>query len=166
MVAQRAALSASLRGYSREIVIRAPRLGHPARASVHFRERGRLRPSDSLFFVVTIDWVRTHCLGLPHVTEDVKWEDDLVFSIGGKMFAVVNLEPGATWLSFKCTAEEFAELSERPGCRAAPYLARANWVALDHPDALASREVARLLTRAYELVFSKLSKKMQRRLVQ
>ena len=115
---------------------------------------------------MTIDWVRTHCLGLLHVTEDVQWEDDLVFSIGGKMFAVVNLEPGATWLSFKCTAEEFAELSERPGCRAAPYLARANWVALDHPDALASREVARLLTRAYELVFSKLSKKMQRRLVQ
>ena len=84
---------------------------------------------------MTIDWVRAHCLGLPQVTEDVKWENYLIFSIGGKMFAAVNLEPGTPWMSFKCTPEEFAELSERPGCRPAPYLARAHWVALDHPDA-------------------------------
>ena len=115
---------------------------------------------------MTIDWVRSHCLGLPHVTEDVKWENNLVFSVGGKMFAVVNLEPGTPWSSFKCTAEEFAELSERPGCRPAPYLARAQWVAVDRPDVLASPELAQLLTRAYEIVFSKLPKKMQRGLIQ
>lgn len=113
---------------------------------------------------MTIDWVRSHCLGLPHVTEDVKWENNLVFSIGSRMFAAVNLEPGETWLSFKCTPEEFAELSERPGCRPAPYLARASWIALDHPDALSGPDVERLLSQSYELVFSKLTKKMQREL--
>jgi predicted DNA-binding protein (MmcQ/YjbR family) len=27
------------------------------------------------------------CRSLPGVTEDVKWENDLIFSVGGKMFA-------------------------------------------------------------------------------
>lgn len=110
---------------------------------------------------MSVEWVRGHCLALPHVTEDIKWESNLVFSIGGKMFAITRLEPGETWLSFKCTPEEFAELSERPGCRPAPYLARASWIALDDPDALDSREVERLLSLSYELVFSKLTKKLR-----
>ena len=113
---------------------------------------------------MTIDRVRNYCLRLPHVTEDVKWENNLVFSIGKKMFAAVGLEPGGTWLSFKCTPEEFAELSERPGCRPAPYLARARWIALDHPDALDSEDIERLLSQSYELVFSKLTKKLRHEL--
>ena len=82
----------------------------------------------------------------------VKWENDLVFSIGEKMFAAVHLEPSETWLSFKCSAQDFADLVERPGCRPAPYLARASWVALEHPDALESEELERLLKSAYEIV--------------
>ena len=40
---------------------------------------------------MNIDWLREHCLSLPHATETVQWGDDLVFKIGGKMFAVVAL---------------------------------------------------------------------------
>jgi len=87
-----------------------------------------------------------------------------VFSIGGKMFAAVHLEPGETWLSFKCSAADFVELVERPGCRPAPYLARAGWVAMEHPDALGTEEVDRLLKRAYDIVLSRLPKKLQREL--
>src|SRR5712692_7062625 len=75
-----------------------------------------------------IDWVRQYCLSLPHTTEKVQWQDDLVFKIGGKMYAVVALEPGDHWLSFKSTPEEFADLVERHGVIPAPYLARAHWV--------------------------------------
>ena len=131
-----------------------------------FDTRAKPKPVSKVSRVldVTIDGVRHYCLGLPHTTEDVKWENNLVFSIGKKMFAVVALEPGGTWLSFKCTPEELAELSERPGCRPAPYLARASWIALDHPDALDAQDVERLLSQSYELVFSKLTKKLQREL--
>ena len=111
---------------------------------------------------MTIDWVRKHCLQLPHVTEDVKWEKNLVFSVANKMFALVSLDPSDTWLSLKCTPEEFVELVERPLCRPAPYLARAHWVAFESPDALPRREWERLLTQAYDLVFAKLPKKTQR----
>src|SRR5213594_973184 len=101
---------------------------------------------------MNIDWVRRWCLSFPHATENVQWGDDLVFKIGGKMYAVAALEPGDHWLSFKCTPEDFADLVERPGVVPAPYLARANWVALETEDALSRAEIQRLLRQAYELV--------------
>ena len=76
---------------------------------------------------MTLDALRRICRALPGTTEDVKWEKDLCFCVGGKMFAAVNLEPPHQ-LGFKCTPEGFGELSEREGIIPAPYLARAMWV--------------------------------------
>jgi predicted DNA-binding protein (MmcQ/YjbR family) len=47
--------------------------------------------------------------------------------------------------SFKCSEETFAELTERPHIVPAPYLARAKWVALERPDAIAPDELTELL---------------------
>lgn len=107
------------------------------------------------------DWVRTVCMKLPHSTEEVLWGGDLVFKIGGKMYAVTALEPGAVWLSFKCTPENFGELTEREGIIPAPYLARHYWVALESADALPAAELKRLIGESYELVLGKLPKKAQ-----
>ena len=108
-----------------------------------------------------IDWVRQYCLSLSHTTEKVQWQDDLVFKVGGKMYAVVALEPGGHWLSFKCAPEEFAQLVEQPGVLPAPYLARAHWVALGTEDALPPAEIKAQLRRAHDLVLAKLPKKVQ-----
>jgi hypothetical protein len=70
------------------------------------------------------------------------------------------------WLSFKCSGENFAELTERAGIIPAPYLARAQWVALETKEALRKEELSGLLREAYELVFAKLPKKRQRALLQ
>jgi predicted DNA-binding protein (MmcQ/YjbR family) len=105
------------------------------------------------------DWVRNICLALSGATENVQWGSALVFKVAGKMFAILNLEPGTTALSFKCTCEEFQELSERPGCLPAPYLARAQWIAVESLDALPARELQRLLRQSYDLVCAKLTKK-------
>jgi predicted DNA-binding protein (MmcQ/YjbR family) len=107
------------------------------------------------------EWLRRFCLALPHTTEQVQWEDALVFKVGGKMYAVANLEPSEVWLSFKCGQEEFAELVERPGVIPAPYLARAHWAGLESAEALTRTEIEGLLRRAYELVFSRLPRKTQ-----
>ena len=112
-----------------------------------------------------IDWVREHCLALPHTTEKVQWEDDLVFKIGEKMYAVVALEPGDHWISFKCSPDDFASLVERPGVIPAPYLARAQWVALETENALPRAETKLLLSGAYALILAKLPKKTQARLL-
>jgi predicted DNA-binding protein (MmcQ/YjbR family) len=113
-----------------------------------------------------IDWVRELCLSFPHATEQVTWGADLTFRISGKIFAVTVLEPAKVWLSFKCSAENFAELTERAGIIPAPYLARAQWVALESKEALQRQELAALLRESYGLVFAKLPKKTQQALLQ
>ena len=105
---------------------------------------------------MTVDRLRETCLALPGVTEDVKWGQDLCFCVGGKMFAAVNLEPPHQ-LSFKCTPEAFAELTEREWIIPAPYLARAMWVQESRLGAtLERRELEPLLQSAYDLVVAKL----------
>lgn len=114
--------------------------------------------------LMDIDWVREFCLSLPHTTEKVQWGDALVFKVGERMYAVISLEPDETWISFKCSAEEFAALVERPGVIPAPYLARAQWVALENEGALSREEIRRLLANAHSLIFAKLPKSRQAKL--
>jgi len=105
---------------------------------------------------MTLETVRRICRSFPGVTEDVKWGNDLVFSVGGKMFAAMDLQPPHS-LGFKCTPEEFGALVEREGIIPAPYLARAMWVQEEElGDALDKRELEQLLEQAYDLVVAKL----------
>lgn len=50
-------------------------------------------------------------------------------------------------------------LTERPNIIPAPYLARAQWVALESRDALGAQELATLLRESYDLVVAKLPKR-------
>lgn len=102
------------------------------------------------------------CRGFPGATEDLKWGDNTVFSVGGKMFMITGAGVSAHGMSFKVEDERFLELTDRPGMRPAPYLARSKWVCVERADALGDAEAAELLRRAYELVFARLTKKLQR----
>lgn len=75
------------------------------------------------------------------------------------MFAVTPLEPAPVCLSFKASPENFAELTERPNIIPAPYLARAQWVALQTRDALPPVELSLLLRDSYDMIVAKLPKK-------
>jgi len=112
-----------------------------------------------------IDWLRKTCLAFPSVTEQIQWGYDLVFKVGGKMFAVAPTEPAPVCLSFKCSDESFAELTERPQIIPAPYMARAKWIALETPEAIDRRELSELLRNSYDLVFAKISKGSQMELL-
>jgi predicted DNA-binding protein (MmcQ/YjbR family) len=108
---------------------------------------------------MNIDWVRKLCLSLPGATEQTVWEGDLTFKVAGKMFAHTVLEVAPVWLSFKCSPENFAELTERVGIIPAPYLARAQWIALETKDALPPDELTRLIRESYDMVVAKLPRK-------
>ena len=108
-----------------------------------------------------VDWLRELCLSFAGTTEQIQWGYDLVFKVGGKMFAVTPLEPAPVCLSFKASPENFAELTERQNVIPAPYMARAQWVALQTRDALTRDELSRLLRESYDMVFAKLPKKTQ-----
>ena len=101
------------------------------------------------------------CRSFPGATEDIKWGADVVFSVGEKMFMVTGADD-PQGMSFKVEDERFLELTDRPGIIPAPYLARAKWVRVENADALGDKEAAELLRRSYELVFAKLTKKLQR----
>ena len=55
---------------------------------------------------MNLDKLRTHCLAFPGATEQIQWGSDLVFKVGGRMFAVAATDHAAAHrLSFKCTDE-------------------------------------------------------------
>jgi predicted DNA-binding protein (MmcQ/YjbR family) len=113
-----------------------------------------------------LEWVRKFCLSLPHTTEKVRWEHNLLFCIGEKMYCVANLEPGMGLgkIAFKCSPEAFAELVEIEGVIPAPYMARNHWVSLTRVDALRQAETQELIRGSYHLVLAKLPRKLQARL--
>jgi predicted DNA-binding protein (MmcQ/YjbR family) len=98
---------------------------------------------------------------LPRTTEEILWGADLVFKVGGKMYAATAVEPGPPWLSFKCTPEDFAELTQRPGIIPAAYAARYHWISLETEDAPPVAEIKRLIAESYAMVLAKLPKKKQ-----
>jgi predicted DNA-binding protein (MmcQ/YjbR family) len=109
-----------------------------------------------------VDFVRKICLSLPAVTEDIKWEN-LVFSVGDKMFCMMPLEQPFR-CSFKVSDEEFEEICMADGFMAAPYLARAKWVLVTNPSKLSNKEWQQYIRHSYELVKKKLTKKTKEQL--
>src|ERR1043165_9846539 len=107
--------------------------------------------------------LRQFCLSLPGVTEEVQWEDHLLFKVGGKMFCITELDYTGQ-MAFKVPDDDFEELSETPGFIAAPHLARAKWVRLVEPATIKQHAIQQYIQTSYELVKAKLPKKLQREL--
>jgi predicted DNA-binding protein (MmcQ/YjbR family) len=98
---------------------------------------------------------------LPNVVDNMQWGESLVFwvgdkAIGGKMFAVINLNSAVQVISYAAGLERFAELVESEGISPAPYLARAFWVAVERWDVWRTAEWERELRAAHTLIFNKL----------
>src|SRR5450755_838453 len=111
-----------------------------------------------------IETLRKHCLEFPHATENVQWGADLCFKVDGKLFAVAPLEVAPVCLSFKCSPENFAELRERSDIIPAPYMARAQWVALKSLSTIPDDELRELLVESYRLVWERLTRKRREEL--
>src|SRR5688572_6886019 len=109
-----------------------------------------------------LEQLRKFCLSFPGVTEDVKWGNDLCFSVGAKMFTVTGVESGAGGISVKCTPEKFAELTERDGIIPAHYVARYHWVTIEQLNAVSPDELKSLIAKSYDLVFDKLPPKIKK----
>ena len=107
--------------------------------------------------------LREICASLTAVTEDVKWGNDLVFSVGDKMFCVASLELPFS-CSFKVPDDEFDELSNQNGFMPAPYMARAKWVLVTDPSSLNKKQWELYIKQSYELVKIKLTKKLREKL--
>jgi predicted DNA-binding protein (MmcQ/YjbR family) len=114
---------------------------------------------------MSVESTRKFLLTLPHAIETLQWGEHLVFwvgdkAIGGKMFALINLEnDGKRVMSFAAGPELYAELLEREGFFPAPYMAHIYWIALQGWDAVRPKELEDLLRHAHERVHSRMPPK-------
>jgi predicted DNA-binding protein (MmcQ/YjbR family) len=114
---------------------------------------------------------RAILLSLPHAAETLQWGDNLVFwvgdkSVGGKMFALINLSADAHGvISFAAGPERFAELVELEAFYPAPYLARAHWVATRDWNSLRPAEWQAQLENAHATVFAKLTRTAREKII-
>jgi predicted DNA-binding protein (MmcQ/YjbR family) len=107
---------------------------------------------------MNVDQLREYCMGFPEATENVQWGDDLCFKVRGKIFAITGLAAFPHKVCCKCTPETFAELTERPDIRPAPYVGRYKWVLLDGLNAVRGDELRELIRQSYEMVAAKAPK--------
>src|SRR5687767_8685800 len=102
-----------------------------------------------------IDGLRSFCLSLAGVTEDVKWGADLCFLVANKMFCVTGLESEFS-VSIKVRNEEFDDMCARQGITPAPYLARSKWVHVTGGNTLSEAEWEHYIWQSYDLIKAKL----------
>lgn len=105
------------------------------------------------------------CMSCKGTQPDIKWEEHLCFVIGEKMYCMTNLNP-PFHVSLKASPGDFAEFTQREGVIPAPYLARGGWIQIQEPNALSFKEWERLLKNAYALIFKKLTRKLQKEILE
>ena len=104
--------------------------------------------------------LRKLCMALPEVTEQIQRKNDRVFKNGGKMSVCSGLASSSRY--FFRAGDGFLELSDFPGIRPAPYLARAKWVQIDPAICqFGDAELICLFKDSYQQVLQKLPKKTQ-----
>ena len=115
---------------------------------------------------MTENRIRKLCLSFPGATEEILWGGVLVFKVAGKMFLCMATDPPHNY-SFKCPENAFLELTELPGIKPAPYLARAHWIQIDPTECiLAAKQLEKLIRQSYDLVVAKLPGKTQKMLME
>ena len=111
---------------------------------------------------MNIERARVYCLSLPQVTEDFPFDETtLVFRIGGKIFAMLDLE-NTEWFVLKCQPEYAIVLRERyPEIAPAWHMNKKYWNQLnlfgDLPDTL----IQSLICHIYNDVVKKMPKKLK-----
>jgi predicted DNA-binding protein (MmcQ/YjbR family) len=112
-----------------------------------------------------VERIRAFLLTLPHAVETMQWGANLVFwvgdkAIGGKMFALVNLDDdGKAIISYSAGPERYSELLETEGILPAPYMARIYWVAVERWSVFRPADWQQELRAAHALTFAKLPPK-------
>lgn len=110
-----------------------------------------------------IESFRAYCLEKPGVTEDLPFgPDTLVFKVMGKMFALTGLDEAEFRANLKCDPDRAVELREQyPQIRPGWHMNKKHWNTVVFEDGLPERLLRELIDHSYELVASKLPKKVQ-----
>lgn len=111
---------------------------------------------------MNIETAREYCLSLPQATEDFPFDETtLVFRVGGKIFAMMDLE-NTEWFVLKCEPEYAIELRERyPEIAPAWHMNKKYWNQLNLFGMLPDELVQRLIRHSYNEVVKKMPKRVR-----
>jgi predicted DNA-binding protein (MmcQ/YjbR family) len=104
--------------------------------------------------------LKAQCLALPGAGEEFPFGDEVsVFKVGGKMFALCNLDGEPLQLSVKCEPELAAQLrATYPAIAPGYHLNKRHWNTITLDGSLPDQMVADLLGDSYDLVVASLPK--------
>ncbi len=103
---------------------------------------------------MTIDTIRDYCLSKQGVSEGFPFgEETLVFKVGSKMFALLDLAALPSSVNLKCDPEWSAELRERyPAVMPGYHMNKRHWNTVVMDGSIPSAEVCQMIDHSYELV--------------
>src|SRR5208337_1579955 len=112
--------------------------------------------------VLTLKNIRSYCASKKGVTEDFPFDfSTLVFKVGGKIFALTNIDSGKLFLNLKCDPYLSIELRSRyhqitPGY----HMNKRHWNTVLVDGSIPDKEIYKLLDHSYGLVRRGLNKSM------
>ena len=115
---------------------------------------------------MNVEEFRNCCLAKKGVTEEFPFDaSTLVFKVMGKMFALVPLERLPSQANLKCDPERAIELREKHDGLIAPgyHMSKVHWNTLYLAN-LPAKLIVELIDQSYDLVVSKLTKKLKEEL--
>ncbi len=115
---------------------------------------------------MNIEEVREYALSLPHTTEDMPYGPDwVVFRIAGKIYLHIALESSPARIAIKLKPEFGEEIREHYECvRPAFHMNKVHWNDIFIEDTVEDEIIKEWICHSYELVRSKLPKKVKEKL--
>ena len=112
-----------------------------------------------------IETFRLYCLAKPGVTDHLPFDDrTLVFKVGGKMFALCDLEEFNS-ANLKCDPERAVELREQYDAVTPGYhMNKTHWNTVKVDGDVNGRMLQELIDHSYELIVSSLPKREREKL--
>ena len=111
---------------------------------------------------MNIESLREYCLSLKGVTESFPFDEEtLVFKVGGKMFALTNLD-GPLSVNLKCEPEKAIELREEyPQVIPGYHMNKQHWNTVNIDDYISDKLVQEWIDDSYQLVYESLPRKVR-----
>ena len=108
---------------------------------------------------MNIESIRTYCLSLPLVTEDMPFDDTtVVFRVLGKIFLLLDLDR-PEWVSMKCDADFAIELRDaHTEIEGAFHMNKKYWNQVNLTGQLSDDDIKALIRHSYHEVVKKLKK--------
>lgn len=114
---------------------------------------------------MNLEEIHLFCLKKLGVTEEFPFDQStLVFKVGGKIFALIDIE-SATSINLKCDPEKAIQLREefeeiQPGF----HMNKKHWNTVSLVDRLSQQQIQEMISHSYDLVFNSLPKKVKHEL--